>query len=176
MEREDILSNFDAEITFRPSLKARYRLAKRAYGQQDSYGWWVFVYYMFTCFIMELTFHAHMPVQYWVSYFGWFCVFMGLCLVSGAQRLANQTAARSGNPGKLSRSGIYHFSRHPMYMGFVLIPFGLGLAQDLFWFLVMSVPLVLLYQLHVIPREEKRLLAKWGDQYCTYMDEVPRWL
>lgn len=176
MEREELLQDYDVELNFRPSLRARYRLAKRAYGNQDSYGWWVFVYYLFTCFLMEIIFHVHMPVPWWVSYVGWLSVFIGLSLISGGQRLANQSAERAGNPGKLSRVGIYHFSRHPMYVGFVLIPFGLGLAQDLFWFLMMSVPLVALYQLHVIPREEKRLLAKWGDEYLKYKAEVPRWL
>ncbi len=176
MKREDFFKDLDAEITFRPSLRARYRIAKRAYGQQDSYGWWVFVYYMLACFSMQITVHVHMPVPWWVSYMGWLSVFIGLSLISGAQRLANQSAERSGNPGKLSRTGIYHFSRHPMYMGFVLIPFGLGLAQDLFWFLTMSLPMVFLFQLHVIPREEKRLLAKWGKIYQKYTTEVPRWL
>lgn len=177
MEREDLLKDYDIEFSFKlPNLKARYRLAKIAYGNQDSYGWLMFGYYMFACFIMEITFHVSMNVPWWVSYTGWLAVFIGLSLVSGAQRLANQSAARRGKPGKLCRRGIYHFSRHPMYIGFVLIPFGLGLAQDLFWFLMMSVPLVFLYQLHVIPREEKRLLTQWGDSYREYMKDVPRWL
>lgn len=176
MDREDFLKEYEVEIPFRPSVRARWRLAKRAYGDQDSYGWLMFGYYMLACFVMQLTVHVPLEIPWWVSYGGWFAVFLGMALIGGGQRLANQSAAKAGQPGKLSRDGIYNFSRHPIYMGFVLIPWGLGLAQDLFWFLMMSVPLVFLYQLHVIPREEKKLLAKWGDDYRAYMDEVPRWL
>ncbi len=176
MTHEDILRDLDYEITFRASIRARYRLAKRLYGGQDGYGWRIFVYYLLACFVMQLTVHVHMPVPYWVSYAGWFAVLVGLMLISAGQRLSDQSQALKGRPGVLKKEGIYHYSRHPMYLGFVLVPFGLGLAQDLFWFLMMSVPMAFLFQFHVIPNEEVRLIKKWGAEYKAYMKKVPRWL
>jgi len=111
-----------------------------------------------------------------VSYAGWFAVLIGLMLISAAQRLSDQSQALRGRPGLLNKSGIYQYSRHPMYLGFILVPFGLGLAQDLFWFLMMSLPMTALFQLHVIPNEEKRLIKRWGEGYLQYMKDVPRWL
>jgi len=76
----------------------------------------------------------------------------------------------------LVRTGPYAIVRNPLYIGNILIATGLSILSELIWL----VPFLFLYFFllnhFVVLYEEKRLLSKWGDEYQTYLDEVPRWM
>jgi len=77
---------------------------------------------------------------------------------------------------KLVTSGLYQFSRNPMYLGMVIILLGLGvwlgnfaafaLVPGFMWF-------VTIYQ--IIP-EEEILTGKFGQEYADYKTKVRRWI
>ena len=73
-------------------------------------------------------------------------------------------------------SGIYRFTRNPMYVGMALvqIAIGIGLAN---WWVILAVPvsLVLVY-LTAIRQEEAYLERKFGSAYTDYKMSVRRWL
>jgi len=73
-------------------------------------------------------------------------------------------------------SGLYQFSRNPMYLGMLLILIG--------WAIYLSNPLNLLLlcmfvltinTLQIIP-EEKVLEIRFGQQYSDYKNRVRRWI
>ena len=70
--------------------------------------------------------------------------------------------------------GPYRFVRNPMYMGVVLLVFGLGLLggsdADLFW----VVALVAWFWFIWIPYEERELEALFGESYRQYKRQVPK--
>jgi protein-S-isoprenylcysteine O-methyltransferase Ste14 len=72
-------------------------------------------------------------------------------------------------------SGLYRFSRNPMYLGllFILIGWALFLSHLLAFALL---PLFVLYmnRFQIIP-EERILSAKFPHQFATYKDTVRRW-
>lgn len=72
--------------------------------------------------------------------------------------------------------GPYRFSRNPMYLGLVALYAGVAFLVDTAWPLLL-LPLVLyaLYAL-VIRREERYLLAAFGEEYARYRRAVSRWL
>jgi protein-S-isoprenylcysteine O-methyltransferase Ste14 len=63
-----------------------------------------------------------------------------------------------------------------MYVGFVAILLGLGWACGSLAMLLSAVPMFLYLDWYVIPREEKYLLRRFGEDYQTYCRRVRRWL
>jgi protein-S-isoprenylcysteine O-methyltransferase Ste14 len=87
-----------------------------------------------------------------------------------------------GHPGehnikrqnKLVTQGPFSLSRNPIYVGFLLIYFGYGIAVRT-WFIVLRIPL-LIYFYRSILKEEKNLEKYFGKTYKTYKTQVPRFL
>jgi len=73
-------------------------------------------------------------------------------------------------------SGIYRYSRNPIYLGFVLIQIGLPLNMGNYWGIVLAWPLVTLINNMVIKHEEAHLEKKFKEQYTAYRSRVRRWL
>jgi protein-S-isoprenylcysteine O-methyltransferase Ste14 len=69
--------------------------------------------------------------------------------------------------GKLIRSGIYHYIRHPIYTGIILAAFSLGIFLGSGWKLGVSILLTVLF-FRKSKYEEKQLAQKFPDyrQYC----------
>ena len=72
-------------------------------------------------------------------------------------------------------TGLYRYSRNPLYAGLTLCFAGLAFAIDMPWFLIL-LPLTLLnIQILLIHPEEKYLEAKFGEEYRQYKRQVGRW-
>jgi len=72
-------------------------------------------------------------------------------------------------------TGIYRYSRHPMYLIMFLILLGAGIASASWIFLLLSVVDIILPTLFV-KAEERYCLDKYGDAYSEYMKRTPRWI
>jgi protein-S-isoprenylcysteine O-methyltransferase Ste14 len=73
-------------------------------------------------------------------------------------------------------TGLYRYTRNPMYLGMALLYFGLALALDAPLALMLEPVVLLLVQTQVIAREERYLAAKFGEAYDAYRRQVRRWL
>jgi len=76
----------------------------------------------------------------------------------------------------LVATGAYAWSRNPMYVGFLAILAGLGLAAGSVWMVLTVLPMAFYLGLYVIPREEAYLARRFGVEYETYRRAVRRWL
>jgi protein-S-isoprenylcysteine O-methyltransferase Ste14 len=73
-------------------------------------------------------------------------------------------------------TGVFAISRNPLYLGSVLVLFGIALALNMLWSLVMLLlSMILCHYILIIP-EEQYLTAKFGDEYKEYAASVHRWL
>jgi protein-S-isoprenylcysteine O-methyltransferase Ste14 len=73
-------------------------------------------------------------------------------------------------------SGVYSISRNPMYVGFVLLLAGWGIALSNFAAII-PLPLFIVYMNHFqIEPEERILAARFGQQFGDYSSRVRRWL
>ena len=73
-------------------------------------------------------------------------------------------------------AGPYRFTRNPIYLSMFLGLFGLAIAFDNLWLLMMLVPFALVIRYGVVAREEAYLERKFGDVYRRYRARVRRWL
>lgn len=76
----------------------------------------------------------------------------------------------------LVKEGPFKISRHPMYLGFVMILF--GLAWGLGNLIVFLTPLAMfaIFETMFIPYEEKSMLETFGQEYMDYKSKVRRWM
>jgi protein-S-isoprenylcysteine O-methyltransferase Ste14 len=77
--------------------------------------------------------------------------------------------------GKLATTGAYARVRHPQYAGFVLIMIGFLLQWPTLVTLAMF-PILLVMYARLARREERDMLARFGDEYRRYMAAVPAFI
>jgi protein-S-isoprenylcysteine O-methyltransferase Ste14 len=71
--------------------------------------------------------------------------------------------------------GAYRYSRHPLYVGLVLIYLSVGIASASWVFLLYAFVWVLLLNI-TTKDEEDYCLEKYGEAYREYMNKSSRWL
>ena len=76
----------------------------------------------------------------------------------------------------LVTSGVYRYTRNPVYLGFVFMLIGLPLNMGTYWGVVLVWPLVIFMDHFVIKREEIYLEKRFKNQYTGYKSRVRRWL
>ena len=81
-------------------------------------------------------------------------------------------ATRKGEP---FTTGIYRYSRNPMYVGMVLQFFGIGIATASWLFLLITLAMTV-PMWFIVTVEERSCLEKFGGAYRDYMNRTPRWI
>jgi protein-S-isoprenylcysteine O-methyltransferase Ste14 len=111
---------------------------------------------------------------------------LGLALVVASVLLLGLSARRfraAGTPvparkptTAIVRTGPYRFSRNPIYLGFSLLQLGIALWVGSWWLVAtLAVALAIIHYV-VVPREERYLEVRFGDEYRDYKASVRRWL
>ena len=72
---------------------------------------------------------------------------------------------------KVISSGIYGIVRHPIYLGNILMPLGLGLAFRAVYALLYA-PVIIIFFAVTIFIEEKSLTEEYGEEYIKYKKKV----
>jgi len=73
-------------------------------------------------------------------------------------------------------SGVYAYTRNPMYLGLSIAYLGGVLATGMWWPLFLLPLVLLLIVLLVISREEAHLHERFPDEFGAYRATVRRWL
>lgn len=110
---------------------------------------------------------------------GLFLAFIGFLLGIGAFlefRKARTTLDPHGSSTQIVTSGIYRFTRNPIYLGFLLMLIGLPLVSGFYWGIVLSPFYIFTMNRLIIEREEAYLEKKFGNLYTSYASRVRRWL
>jgi protein-S-isoprenylcysteine O-methyltransferase Ste14 len=79
-------------------------------------------------------------------------------------------------PKRLVTQGPYRRSRNPLYLARLLMLVGAAVLLSSLGLVLLTGGLFLLLQFHVVPREENRLIVRYGTWYEDYRETVPRWL
>ena len=76
----------------------------------------------------------------------------------------------------LVTSGIYHYSRNPIYLGFAFMLIGLPLSMGTYCGMILVWPLITFTNNLIIKHEEAHLEKEFAAQYLEYSSHVRRWL
>ena len=103
-----------------------------------------------------------------------------LVVIQGARTFwRNKTTI---NPVELAKAstlvttGVFRFSRNPMYVGFTCVLIGWVMCLAAPWALVGPLVFVLFINRFQIAPEERMMHAKFGKAYDDYRTQVRRWL
>ncbi len=89
---------------------------------------------------------------------------------------ARTTVDPHGSVTQVVTTGIYRFTRNPIYMGFLLIIIGLPLNSGFYWGILLAPFFIVTMNRLVIEKEEAYLEKKFGETYTGYKSRVRRWL
>lgn len=104
---------------------------------------------------------------------------LGLAFLVGAVRVLKElgTNIKPSLPATaLADTGMFRWTRNPMYVGGSLIMLAIALVFAIDWLLVLFVPSQLVLFYGVIRPEERYLASAFGDRYRSYAARVPRYL
>jgi protein-S-isoprenylcysteine O-methyltransferase Ste14 len=73
-------------------------------------------------------------------------------------------------------TGIYRFSRNPIYVAFLFVVLATAVAANNAWLLLSIVALFVILQFGTIRAEERYLSDKFGAEYDDYRRRVRRWI
>lgn len=85
------------------------------------------------------------------------------------------TLAPWAPPQKLVATGLYRFSRNPMYIAVLLVLFGWALGFRSRTLAIYALVVMLAFHLRVVFGEEPWLARTHGEEWFRYKARVPRW-
>ena len=103
---------------------------------------------------------------------GYVLVFFGIGIFFQGWRQVHR--ARQTNA--LVTDGLYRLVRHPQYTGLFIALFGEGVVHWPTLFSVALFPVIVLAYYMLAKKEEKQVLAEFGDAYRAYQQRVPMFI
>jgi protein-S-isoprenylcysteine O-methyltransferase Ste14 len=139
-------------------------------------------YFLFSL-IAVIAVHLLVPLQMIVPYplnlFGALPLVVGALLNLVADKAFKEcetTVKPFQESSMLVTTGVYGVSRHPMYLGMVLILLGCAiLLGSLLPFVIIPVFIVLL-EIRFVRTEEAMLKERFGEAWLEYTERVRRWI
>ena len=130
----------------------------------------------------ELDLFSHNTGHLWPALLGWKgnphfnplhllstgLIFGGFILLASAWRVLHEAQRQ----GQLATTGPHAHVRHPQYVGFILIMLGFLLQWPTLLTLIMFPILAVMY-VRLARREEREVLAEFGEAYARYAGNTP---
>ena len=123
--------------------------------------------------VLELAKGSGWPIA------GWVVIGVGvLILVAGwVQFFRAKTNILHDRPAShVIRSGLYRFSRNPIYVSGLVLQLGIALLMNNLWIVLLLPVSKMVLDRYVIAREEAYLERAFGEIYLDYRRSVRRWL
>jgi protein-S-isoprenylcysteine O-methyltransferase Ste14 len=78
-------------------------------------------------------------------------------------------------PDRIVATGPYRYTRNPMYLGHLIFMLGIAITFRSWFALVLLIARAAWFHGRVL-KDEKRLAARFGDEYIAYARQVRRWI
>jgi len=131
---------------------------------------------------VQLNSYFLLPVysHYLLKVLGMIFLFIGAGLFLYCSRLflifGRGTPVPVEPPKKLVVSGLYKYTRNPIYIGYFMIFLGEFLFFGQFLLLIYFFLTIVKINLYVIYYEEPILKKRFGKNYQEYLKKIPRWI
>jgi len=139
--------------------------------------------YFIVLLFSSIGLHFLFPVMRLISlpynYLGILIIIFGIILNLWTDSLfkKRQTTVKPHEmPNFFISSGPFRISRHPMYLGMILILLGVAAFLGSLISFVFPIIFVMIIEKLFIPMEEKNLEKEFGDKYIAYKKRVRKWI
>lgn len=122
--------------------------------------------------IVLFVFSIFLPLKLGTS---WFYLGLVVYLVGIVMFLSSIITVAKTPMGQIFTRGMYHYSRHPLYVSFIFIFVGISVASASWLFLLLSMGWMV-FPISQVTKEEKGCLASFGAEYQEYMNRTPKWV
>jgi protein-S-isoprenylcysteine O-methyltransferase Ste14 len=131
-------------------------------------------------FVLNLEVDRLSPLPGRFEMLFWPLLFLGSSLIIWATVTLYKHGGATGAPADPTRhlvsKGPYRWLRNPIYLGDILLLFGLAFFTRSRAIFIMAASSVLLADLFVRFYEEPRTARRFGEEYIQYCQNVPRWI
>ncbi len=140
---------------------------------------YISVYLLIISYIFGEFILPKYPIIYIFNLLGIFFIIISTIIFFSSR---NAFYAHDENPlppsdtDKIIKTGIYAYSRNPIYLSFVLFHLGMFLAFENIMYFLCSISLFFWLNNFVIEEEEKYLKNKFKDEYIRYCNSVKKWI
>ena len=114
-----------------------------------------------------------------LRYFGLIPVLLGIIICLWCWRefiiKGKGTPTPYDPPKELVVSGLYKFTRNPMYIGIIFVLFGEALFSESVLLLFYTGSIFFIFHIWILITEEPYLRLRFGESYKRYCESVPRW-
>jgi protein-S-isoprenylcysteine O-methyltransferase Ste14 len=115
-------------------------------------------------------------IGYWGMYIGYALNIIGaIIIILGWKKIFYRYWRKDEGEGTLVTDGIYAYSRHPQYAGFILMTLGLLVHWATLPLLIMW-PILVVQYYRLARREEAELEEEFGEEYRLYRERVPMFI
>ena len=139
----------------------------------------VYLLFMFAAYAAHYFYPIGLGISSGLNYIGVAVAMLGIfmaILVSRSFKRSETNIEPWKPTTKIISTGIYAYSRNPIYVGFCLVPVGIGIFLNSFWILISFIASAVLVYYVAISKEEAYIEEKFGEEYLHYKSKVRRWL
>jgi protein-S-isoprenylcysteine O-methyltransferase Ste14 len=139
----------------------------------------IFLFSLFIAYGIHYYYPVHIGISSVLKYAGLVIVLLALGLINHIRRTFAkvETSAEPWKPTtSIISTGIYAYSRNPIYVALCFISIGIGLILNSFWVLWGFLPSAVGVYFTAIKKEEAYLEQKFGEEYLQYKKSVRCWL
>ena len=137
------------------------------------------VYLLVPCYVIGEFIFTKYPLLYFFNLMGiigliisLFFFFFGFNIFKSY----DESPAPKSVTTKLIKTGIFAYTRNPIYIAFVLFHFSMFLTFENVMYFLTSIGLATWIHNYVIKAEEEYLIKELSDEYQRYMNAVKRWV
>ncbi len=133
------------------------------------------------CIVLMIALHTLFPIAHIIDLpvLGGLVAIIGLGFTLSGARLFSRIGTNIktfDKPDQLVVSGLFHISRNPMYLGFLLLLTGIAIALGTLTPFGIVIAFFIITSHWYIPFEEQKMEETFGADYLTYKSRTRRWL
>ena len=137
------------------------------------------VYLLIFCYIIGEFILPKYPLLYFFNLLGMMGLILSLFFFFSGFNIFKsyeENPAPKSITKKIIKTGIFAYTRNPIYIAFVLFHFSMFLTFENVTYFLTSIGLAIWIHNYVIKSEEEYLLKEFSDEYQRYMNSVKRWI
>ena len=139
----------------------------------------IFVYILVISYVLGEFIIPKYPIIYLFNMVGLIGLIVSLIFFFSGFNLFksyNENPIPTSDTNRLIKTGIFAYTRNPIYLALVLFQFSMFLVFENVMYILSSLGLFIWLNNYVITEEEIYLKNKFGDEFDRYCGAVKRWL